>query len=360
MSEPNDLLVALRDRIDIGPAPVGDIVHQGRRRLLRRRSAAAVVAAVLLVAGTVTGALVVRDRHHQVSPAKSAFEHAWWADGALHVGGRTVAVPGVQRLVQIPGSVVVADADGDVIKVRPDGTRATVGHHKWATWPDHPGNSLLLDHSTGMLAWVDGGDRVQEIVVYDPANDVEVARHRIQTDWTEYPVWLRAFDGGVVYFDQRDGGTRSWRVSDDHVEKLYRGSYIMDAENGLWLTDPNHGNGHYTVLDRGEVRWTIAAAGGIWEFSPNAAWLLTRSSGESFSLGLWNVATGEQVPTGLPAESFAFASYPGDDGKITYAVGRSRQGPFDLIQCDAGAGDCTTVVENAADQLPVVLPEDQP
>ena len=57
-----DLLVALRDRIDVGAAPVGDVVRRGRARRARRRTAS-VVAAALLVGGSGAGVLLLRGQH---------------------------------------------------------------------------------------------------------------------------------------------------------------------------------------------------------------------------------------------------------------------------------------------------------
>jgi hypothetical protein len=359
MTEPqSDLLLALRERIDVRPAPVDDVLRRGRSRQLRRRTAA-LVAAAGLVAGSATGALLLRGGDDRVAPAKSVLGHAWWADGTLHLGAQTVAMPGVQHLVEIPGGVVVGNAEGEVIEVRGDGGREEIGHQKWAAEPDASGDLLLVDDSTGLLAWIDGDVGRQEVVVFDPVKDTELARHGIHTVWDD-PVMLRAFDEGTVYYDQRDGGDHAWRVAEDHVDRLGTGaSYVMDAENGLWLT-MGRGGRRYTLVDRDETIWTVDAIGGNWQFSPDAAWLLNRWSHDSPFLVLRDAATGERIPTGLPADAVVVASYPGDGGQITYAVGESREGPFDLVRCDAASGDCTTLIEKAADHLPVVLPEDPP
>ena len=359
MTDPRtDVLVALRDRVDVRPAPVDDVLRRGRNRRLRRH-AAGLVAVVALVAGTATGAVLLRHDGDQVSPAKSVLDHAWWSDGTLHVGDLTVAMPGVLQLVEIPGGVVVGDAAGDVTEVRTDGSRKVIGHLKWGAG-DSPGYRLLVDDSTDQVAWIDGEDTVQVMVVYDTVAGREVLRRRIET-YSSDPVVLLAFEDGIVYDDQRMTGNQALHVNDGTVEHLGRGgsSYLFDAENGLWLTMV-HGGVEYALVDGDETRWTVPSPGGNWQFSPDAAWLLTRWPQQPVHLEVWDVATGEQVPTGLPADAVVVASYPGDGGEITYAVGESSAGPFDLVRCAAASGECTTVIEDAADQLPVVLPEDLP
>jgi Uncharacterized protein conserved in bacteria (DUF2200) len=234
------------------------------------------------------------------------------------------------------------------------GTIREIGHEAWRV-AQGPAGRLLVDDSTGRVCWIDatqGGG--QEVVVYDPVSAQEVARHQIDTGWPD-PVALRAFEDGVVYYDQRDGGDRAWRVDTGKVHALGTGaSYVMDVENDVRVTLGEGGDG-ISVNMAGRRLWSVSAPGyDDWELSADARWLLGRRRLEGSGadkagskVSLWNVAAGEQHATGLPAGVVVVAASWGQGGRITYAVGASALGPFDLVTCDADLATCTTVVEKA-------------
>ncbi len=360
-----DLLSGLRERVQVSPPPIENVVRRGRTRRRNRRSLAW-GAVVTVAALTTAGAFAVRAPDDAViTPTKSVIGLPWWADGTLHLPGRDVSIAGVQQLARVPGGVVVSTEDRAVTYIRSDGTTARIGLQKWGS-ADGGGGRLHADTSSGNVAWIDdapGGG--QDLVVYDTATGSTVARHQIVTDWPD-PATLLAFDDGVVYYDTRDHGNRGWHVDSGGVDRITSGaSYIEDVQNGIWLTQSGSGQSGLDLTAGGAVRRTTVVGGHPSQLTRDAQWVVVErpsdASGEltsAFKILLSNATDRNEVPTGLKPGLLVVAVSSTDDGSIVYAVADSANGPFDLVGCRPPDGECITYVKEAAIRLPVVLPDD--
>jgi len=349
------LLTALRERVDVSPPPVADVMGQGEAVKTRRRTVVGGVAAAAVLA--VLG-LVVRDlaqRNPDVIAPAPAVGVAWWSEGTLHSAYGDASVAGVVELVDVPGGVVVLIEDGSIERVDADGRTALGSLGSPAAYSAGP--RVVLDEGSGLVAWVRrtaAGDQVVEVV--RPAGDGDlasrrVARHRIDTAWPD-PVTMRAFEDGVVYYDQRDGGDRAWHVDTDRVERLGTGaSYVMDVEDDLMVTMRPDGSA-YQLRSGGVVRWTTAVQA-LWRFSTDARWLVAvpfpgAPAERASPVRVFDTRTGEEVPTGLPVGSVVAGVSLRPDSSLVYGVAESSDGPFDLVACQPATGVCTTLVEDAA------------
>jgi hypothetical protein len=143
------------------------------------------------------------------------------------------------------------------------------------------------------------------------------------------------------------------------VERLGTGaSYVMDVENDVWVTMNHGGNGGKIRVDR-EVVADVRTPYG--QLSTDGRWLVVDDAPVAQSVlpvAMFDTATGEERPTGLPTDVLVEGFWPGPGGLIVYAVAESPDGPVDLVSCDPETAVCSTVVAHAADHPPLVLPED--
>lgn len=196
-----DVRLAL-EAIPVEPLSSGEVVEEARarRRRLASRSLAAVVALTVVVAGV--GWLWQRSEEvGRVTPAENPLPMAWYADGLLHLDEVTVEVRPVVDLVTVPGGVVLADEDGEVLMVEPDGELGELGDTV-------PGEGLVVEPDNGWVAWADPGAGTPELVVFDTRVGDEVGRRSLSFPDAEsgQPVGSTgpiAIDGERVHYRTR-------------------------------------------------------------------------------------------------------------------------------------------------------------
>lgn len=366
---------AVAGDVPVGAAPVGAVVRRGRRRARTRRIVVAglVVSAAVVVAA---GVVVARPGDGAPEPAgvvriDNPLPLPWWGDGTLHLAEVSVAAADVTDLVAVGDAVGYGNEDGDVVLVRADGRRTTVGHKSYEA-------EMAAGSEEGWLVWVDPRDQAPQLVAYDVASGTELGRVDLpyrgprwdRLDGGSYPI---AVDDGRVYYATQDGDW-SWAPGDDEpVRESPADTDLLDVSAGFRIAHRwSEGSGwaeNLTVTRAVLDIVHIYKGDGGW-FSPGPEYLAISSDD-----GLSVFRVGDTVPLdlnvtrGLDGRDVDLAFT--DDTTVVVATGGTRlptpttpiNGIFrrgydtwDLSTCDLDTGACTTL-ENATTVTPPLIPQ---
>ncbi|PWN02469.1 hypothetical protein DJ010_12035 [Nocardioides silvaticus] len=354
-----EALHRVRDDIAVGPPPVLQ-VHAGAVRRRRARVAGlAAAAAVVTVAGVVTVGLVGGDEDGRPEPARQVENPApvaWWGDGVLHVAHAEVEIARPWTMVDVGDGVVLEvaapelgeQAESTLVHVTDDGTQSEIGTQTL-------GRRLVTDPDTGWVAWAVGSEgEAPELVVLDTRTGEEVGRRELPVDLPRRQVFGAepapiAIDDGSVYYTGPDGDYRWDVAAGAEPERVTTGdTHLLDVEAGTQLTTD----------DKGQV------------LVPGARYAVSQS-GIGSQVRVFDVATGDRVPSGLEPDDAPDQIAFGTDGTITYAFSTPWRRPDDfdpeteiprstpprwLVTCTLGTDTCTTVVDGIGGDEEIVLP----
>lgn len=335
-----DFLDGLRDRIAVGPAPVGAIIAGGRARRRRQRGALVALAACVAAGVLAVSQLAAPDRSTDVVDLPT-IGVPWWSDGVLHLPTGDVEVDAVNHFLPLPGGAVAGTRDGAVWLFDGD-ERRDLG-------PKDPATNVLHDETTGWVAWVND---VHEIVVIDPANGDELGRQPT-LGWGDSRDFLIAFQDGVLFFDNRNGN-REWDVRTNSLRALGDGaSYLMDVAGTRRVLWPVGGDGTTMVVVEGDTElWRRPWAGrGPAVLSPGGDWVVHVQG--THEVVVLDAGTGASAPSGLPAGAKVRDLAFGSDDTVTYLVRDGER--WAAVDCTLGAApDCR--VSHESDHR-IVLPD---
>ena len=241
-----EYLGGLADSIDVGPAPVAQVV-EGRPG--RSGRALAVVGATVLVAAAVAiGFLATRGGDappHPVQPATvtdsvprvrpQSGVGAWWTPGSIHFATGILPFDDVGDphddvgwMVPAPDGVVVGLRDGTIELVETSGRVTELGEFHGEM--NDFGPSFFVDRTDGRIAWSEG-DR---LTVFDAESRTIIARRENAS--STFSARLVGFDDGKIYWDDRSGN-RVWDVDTDETRRVGGASYIHGVREGRWLIE---------------------------------------------------------------------------------------------------------------------------
>ncbi|KRA39035.1 MULTISPECIES: hypothetical protein [unclassified Nocardioides] len=267
-----DLLHASVDDVPVPHPSAYDILGRGRSLRRRRRVATGVVAAVAVLAAGLGGALVhdlgtpdSRDNQEiadqPTGGAVEAYDQsgAWVVGDQLTIGQKTVTLPQPPTYLAQTSAGVVAQlrngpGDSTFVLVRPDGTQTTL---------TIPSTTFTIngDLSAPRVAWVDDGDDVLDLHVWDVEADREVGNGTIPAPGTSpansgqflTPAFL---DGDSAYVGADDGTGHRVRWATGAVSTIEHAPFSVrndvlawQAKDG-WAFDDAAGNRQLGVLPR--------------------------------------------------------------------------------------------------------------
>lgn len=323
-----ETLHRVRDDIVVGPPPILQVTAGAtRRRRVRAAGIVAAVAASAVVAAGVVAALP-GDDGRVPEPAQRIVENpasvGWWADGVLHVAHAEVALPQPWLMVDVGDGVVTmsvppegGDLRSTLTYVTDDGIQVEIGTKSWD-------RRIVADPDRGWIAWADGTEGgPTELVVHDVYQHREVGRREIPAGGPRdqlpgggpRPI---ALEDGTLYFAGWDGDYR-WQVGRglDPRRVTDAETYLLDVEAGVELTV-------------GETQASV--------LSPDGRYAMGQTGIGSF-VRLYDAATGDRIPSGIPADLAVDSVVFGPGGTILYSV------PSEIVSCDIAVATCTTVVD---------------
>jgi hypothetical protein len=243
--------------------------------------------------------------------------------------------------VQVPDGVVVIDRAGRVIQVDPEGELRLLGRNESTS-------RMVASLDRGWVAWVEPGSD-PDLVVHDT-----VTRHELASIPVEEGTRPIAIDRARVYYDER-GETWSWQLPDFEPVLVPEADYLdVNASVRVRIAGPGYVELMEPLLDE-----HITVPGEDAVLSPDATYVLTGlASDDPNALRIYEVATGEQVLTGLDdTEDAAVAAAFGPNETITYVVGAREHGTdgdellrlseltgLELRTCELPTSTCTTVL----------------
>lgn len=337
--------------IEVLPAPYDDVTRRahGQRRRRRRIAIASVAAgALVLGVGAWAGAALsregVRERPVDVQRVLSPTSIAWYAEGRLHLREVTVSIPGITDLVAVGETMVYLDDEGIVGQVSPDGDVVEVGVAL-------PGSQLIGATDHGWAAWVEPGDPVARLVVWDVAGKAEVGG--LGVDESVRPI---ALDQGQVQFNTADGDY-AWEPPDADPHRLPPAGLIDQAsatrvfqrDQRIEIVQPLFG---LSFLRAGEGA----------QLSFGGRYVLSRVPGSTDAGGAWepllyDSRTGEAIDPGVaPGEKVVDAGFTPLQ-EVAYLVVTGDEELLLLRTCEPGSGSCQDVVPVATGGDPVLLAE---
>jgi len=361
-----ELMRELTSDVPVSAPPLAQTIGGGRRLRQRRRAVAAAAAAAVVVGTLATAGLLGRtdDTSPDLTvPPAVQLDHAWWADGVLHLPSGAVPMSGVRELVQVPGGLVVLTDAGDVRRVDDDGQSQLIGRWR-AGVPQDDIFPTVRAQDDGKVVWLDGSTSPEySFVVYDPGTGRQVASHAIPTGGFHEAAYLNEFEDGVVYWDSAAYGQRAWNIDTGMVAKIGTGATLLRAvENGTWVTFGDRLTGTEASSD-GQRLW--ATADDFASVSPDGGQVVTLPARPPIRFTLRDALTGRKIadptrPPTLSAGMFLDRVYLGVNQRLSYVTGSEGPegivAPYELVTCDLSTARCTTVVSGAAERP--VLPSD--
>lgn len=342
--------------VEVGPAPVEEVVAAARTRQGRRRRVVALsVAGVVAVAGIATWAGARQAADPQPGPSgvtreENVADTVWWAAGVLHLPHVAVELPDVEQVARLGEGAVVGDDEGEVVLVAPDGTATTIGHQV-------PGAPLVASEHQGWVVWVDPQDRAPQLVVYDVGTRRTLAIRELAFEgprWGplekgSHPI---AVDADRVYYADQYGDW-AWRPETARVARA-RDLLDVSASTVVWRADEDHIRMFQSFFDVDFVREGRGA-----QVSPGGEYVLTRtttrrSAGQFGPVLVYDTRSGHRLWTGVEPGEVAMAASLGPDDLVTYVIAdRTAEGqdveftrppyngPFELRTCDLGLRTCS-------------------
>jgi hypothetical protein len=258
-----------------------DARRRGRRIVLRRRIVAGVACAAVLAVAVPVGINVLGPETQKIEPIETSTPLPrrtlpakvtkvildidklpkgktpgvpYYADGAIHDGGRTVEVPGTQpdsfvNFVPVAGGYAVQIGDG------PDG-RSMLLSSSGAKIRDLP---VLSAHVSQILptvspdgrslAWPewDAGDSGNGVMVVADSTTGEV-RYRMRVDGAQFPYPVGFVGAQVVLTDDYGGYVRLWEPESGKLTPVPGVTYAHNTDGSELLVAPMDGD-----LDKYEV-----------------------------------------------------------------------------------------------------------
>jgi hypothetical protein len=336
--------------IEVLSAPYEDVAARARRqRRHRRRTVIASVVAGLVVVGlgAWAGAALsregVRQRPVDVDQVRSPTSVTWYADGRLHLREVTVAIPDITALVALGETVVYLDDEGIVGQVGGDGTVLEIGVAV-------PGSELIAAIDHDWVVWVEPGDPVARLVVWNAIERSEVGG--LQVDESVRPI---AIDQGLVMFNT-SAGDYAWQPPDADPELLpptglidqASATRVFQRDQRIEIVQPLFGLSFLRPGEGAELsfggRYVLSRMPGTAPGDPWVPLLYDTRTGKAIDPG---VAPGEKVVAAgfSPLQEVAYLVPTGDDELLL------------LRTCEPGAGACEDVAPVATGGEPVLLAE---
>jgi hypothetical protein len=331
--------------IEVPPPAYDDVAVRARSQRRRRRRVllASVTAGLVVVglgawAGAALSRESVRERSAHVERVLNPAGISWYAAGRLHLREVVVEIPGITDLVGVGETVVYLDEDGIVGQVGRDGTVLEVG-------VAIPGSRLLGSIDQGWAAWVEPGDPVARLVVWDVTDAVEVGG--IQVEPTVRPI---AIDGGMLLFDTDHGGL-SWAPPDADPEELppvdlldqASGTRVFQRDERIEIVQPLFG---LSFLRLGEGAQLSFGGRYVLSREPGAS-----EEGEGFRPLLYDTRTGAAVESGVGPDEQVVAAAFSQLQQVVYLVEDAEGGGDDdllvLRSCEPGE-DGTVACQDVA------------
>lgn len=341
------------DTIDVPPMP-GDLIAAGRREERRRRTRTALVGAVAAIL-VVTGATVAvdrwRDSDDSIQPADElAYQQlgAWISDEVVHIGDRTVEVPGAQSLVYTSAGVIVANLPDSI----EDPTRLTL------VAPD--GETRDLGHFDAIAAEAGSPELVYAEEVEDQGY-VQLQLLDLATDETrplgdpfqseETPLLGRSDRYVIVTQDQLEVAVD---MDTGQVSRMPRRELGFSVPWGYgpagYITAPDPESEpveitqwHVRSMPDGDLVGSYPDAGGQYAtVSPDGRYLLTSSDTTAL---VYDVASGERLPLELTLTEFQPTGWTPDGHVLTTGEDGT------VVSCGPATGQCTDTGVPAGDDL---------
>jgi hypothetical protein len=319
---------------------VADAARTRRRRLWTRTGGVAAGLVLLVLTGTWIAARL--DNVGDVALARNPLPVAWYAEGTLHLADVTVGVRPVLELVTVPGGVVLADEDGQVLLVEGDGELVTIGETV-------PGTPLVVEPDNGWVAWADPGAGEPELVAFDTRVADEVGRRSLaepgagggQPVGDNGPI---AIDGERVYYRVGDRDY-SWEPLPGDAFAL--SGHLVDTAEGARLsqaTGPTDLLLQAQPFDTGRL-----VVGTDARLTPDGRYVMAALDDD---LVVYEAATGEEVPRmHSPSDQATSWTYVGDDTFLVTVLHLLQdkqyqdmlqmpdQGDYRIYECVLGRAD---------------------
>lgn len=331
---PDDAVRFAAATIEVRSAPYDDVTARvrGQRRRRRRIALASVVAGlVVLGLGTWAGAALsresVRERPVDVQRVLNPSAITWYADGRLHLREVTVEIPGIAHLVAVGETVFYVDDDGIVGQVGGDGTVLEVG-------VAIPEAGLLGSTDHGWAAWVEPGDPVARLVVWDVAGQTEVGG--LQVEESVRPI---AIDQGLVAF-HTSAGDYAWEPPDADPQRLppvglldqASATRVFQRDEQIEIVQPLFGLSFLRAGEGAQLsfggRYVLSREPGPWE------------PGEPYQPLLYDTRTGDAIASGVAADEQVVAAGFTPLQEVAYFVLTGDEDLLLLRTCEPGADRC--------------------
>lgn len=355
--------------VEVVPPAAGVVLAEARGLRRRRvRGGVAGLAALALVAAVVGWSVTRPDAAPpaasaaRVTQAENAAGIVWWADGVLHLQQVEVTLPDVAYLVQVHLGAAVVDDRGEVSFVAFDGTVTPLGRTQ-------PGGTVVASDSTGWVSWVDTGQDVADVMVYDVVGRRVLAHRVVLGD----PAAARpiALDRSILHFASA-AGEWDWELPGGRPHRVPRqGLLAVAAATRVLQSDP----GHITIVEPFfSVTYNHAGTGA--QLSPDGDQVLTRvvppdSPDPDGEVVILDTRTGQRLWDGVRRFDRVVATSLGAADTVTYVVTRRAEdltqrgdlmrsapsGPFELRSCQIDTRTCRTVVRFPQTGARPVLPD---
>lgn len=340
--------------IDVPPPPIGEsmvLARTLRRRRHVRTATVLGVAAAVVAVGTWVGArpdAAAELRPAVVTRAENPAPVAWWANGALHLEHVAIELPSVRDLAEVTGGAVYGDGQGRIVFVADDGARTTLGRKL-------PSAPLVVSDELGWVAWVDPGDGLPDLLVYDLTSRALLARQPLPADSAvsgapdggSHPV---AVDRKMVFYTTPDGDF-AWSPPDGEHQALGQDELLdVASATTVWQEGPG------TIrIDQPVFNVSFLDEGEGAMLSADGTWVLSRTPVDG-STRLYDARSGDPVPTGLSAQDDAVAATFGERDEVVYVIAHrddapaadefvrsSFSGHYEIRSCDLDLGTCITL-----------------
>ncbi|MCY7394717.1 MAG: hypothetical protein LH468_00975, partial [Nocardioides sp.] len=245
----------------------------------------------------------------------------WYAAGRLHLGATVVRVRAVTQLVGVSGGAVYANAEGQVVLVRPTGERTRLGL-------TNSSSTLVASADGALVGWADiGRSDARVLTVVDGADGRSRRTLALSEDDDARPVGLLGDRMYVVRF----GRTYGWQLRDAELRPVAEVPLLTVAGGQVALgpldtSPPSVGITSIDPADRvPEGSSWLRVPGEAATLSPDGAIVLVRTT--DGDVRLRDLATGRDLPSGLAASEVARAVEVGSQGRVAYVVARRAQRP---------------------------------
>lgn len=343
--------------IPVGQPPVADVVSLAAAR--RRRRTQWTLVGLAVAVGVVGLGTWVQTRPSDddlpdvtVRDEENPANVEWYANGVLHLSDVAVEMPRISQILKVPDGVVVADRSGRVVQVEPDGELRRLG-------VSAAGSPLVGSRERGWVAWVEPGSD-PSLVVHDT-----VTRHELASIPVEEETEPIAIDQARLYYSE-DGETWSWQLPDFEPVLVPDAEYLDVAASVRVRTAAP---GFVELMEPlRDVRTTLPGENAV--LSADADYLLTNLISDKASVvRIYDVESGEPVPTGIDDDEHALAAAFGPNDTITYVVGARDHGTdgdeqlrlseltgLELRTCDLLSAECQAVLQYGDEFDVPVLP----